>query len=379
MSHPYEDTKMNLDFTEEQDMLRDTVRGVCSELSTPEVVRAMEDDPKGYPEDLWKQFAELGLTGIVIPEQYGGSDMGIMEAAIAYEEMGRALAPTPHFHSAFLSAKVLLATGTEDQKNTWLPKIASGDAVLTPAWLEPHNSFGPKGVQIRAVASGDDFTISGTKMHVHFASASARMLVLARTGDAETDISIFLVDPQAKGVKLTQLESLASDTQYRVDFDGVKVSKADVVGDWASFQAAMYEGIILLAALAVGGSQQALDITCEFAKEREQFDKPLAAFQAISHYLADASTNVAGARTLMYEAAWAAEVGKPVDRLAPMAKLFACQTYRDLTAMAEQVFGGVGFTVEYDIQLYFRRAKQLQITWWDTAHLEEQIATAVLD
>lgn len=370
---------MDLDFTEEQDMLRDTVRGVCSELSSPEVVRAMEDDPKGYPDELWKQFAELGLTGIIIPEQYGGSDMSMLEAAIAYEEMGRALCPSPHFHSAILSAKLLLASGSEDQKNEWLPKIANGDAILTPAWLEPHNGFGAKGVQVRAEASGDRYTISGTKLHVHFASSANRLLVLARTGEALDDISIFLVDPSAQGVSLTQLKSLASDTQYRVDFDAVEVSKNDIVGNWASFSATMYDGIILLAALAVGGSAHALDITCEFAKERKQFDKPIAAFQAISHYLADASTNLAGARTLMYEAAWASSAGRPIERFAPMAKLFACQTYRDLTAMGEQVFGGVGFTIEYDIQLYFRRAKQLQITWWDTSFLEELIASEVLD
>jgi alkylation response protein AidB-like acyl-CoA dehydrogenase len=180
-------------------------------------------------------------------------------------------------------------------------------------------------------------------------------------------------------VTLTKLISIATDNQYRVDFEGVEVSKADIVGDWASFNATMYDGIILLAALAVGGSGQALDITCEFAKERVQFDKPIAAFQAISHYLADASTNLAGARTLMYEAAWASAAGVSTERFAPMAKLFACQTYRDLTAMGEQVFGGVGFTTEYDIQLYFRRAKQLQISWWDSSYLEELIANAVLD
>jgi alkylation response protein AidB-like acyl-CoA dehydrogenase len=370
---------MDLDFTEEQDMLRDTVRGVCNELSSPEIVRAMENDPKGYPEELWKQFAELGLTGIVIPEQYGGSDLGMIEAAIAYEEMGRALCPSPHFHSAVLSAKVLLASGSEECKSEWLPKIASGDAILTPAWLEPHNGFGPKGVQVRAEADGDNFTINGTKFHVHFANSADRLLVLARTGDAPEDISIFLVDPSAPGVTLTKLISMASDTQYRVDFDAVTVSKGDIVGDWASFNDTMYDGIILLAALAVGGSAKALDITCEFAKEREQFDKPLAAFQAISHYLADASTNLAGAQTLMYEAAWASANDVSTERFAPMAKMFACQTYRDLTAMGEQVFGGVGFTTEYDIQLHFRRAKQLQISWWDTSYLEELIASAVLD
>jgi alkylation response protein AidB-like acyl-CoA dehydrogenase len=141
----------------------------------------------------------------------------------------------------------------------------------------------------------------------------------------------------------------------------------------------MLDGIILAAAQANGGSAQALEITCEYAKEREQFDKPLAAFQAISHYLADASTTISGATTLVYEAAWARSEGRPVDRLAPMAKLFACQTYRDVTAMAEQVWGGVGFSIEYDIQLYFRRAKNLQLSWWDTRYLEELVASDVLD
>ena len=120
-------------------------------------------------------------------------------------------------------------------------------------------------------------------------------------------------------------------------------------------------------------------MTVEYAKTRQQFDKPLGAFQAIAHYLADAVTQVDGGKTLVYEAAWARSTGRPVDRLAPMAKLFACQTFRDVTAMAEQVHGGLGFTVEYDIQLYFRRAKQLQLSWWDSRYLEELVAASVLD
>ena len=136
----------------------------------------------------------------------------------------------------------------------------------------------------------------------------------------------------------------------------------------------MHDAIILLAAWAVGGAERALEITVQYAKDREQFDKPLGAFQAISHYLADAATLIDGAQTLVYEAAWARSVGKSIARLAPMAKLFACQTYRDVTAMCQQVWGGVGFTIEYDIQLFFRRAKQLQITWWDTRYLEERVA-----
>jgi alkylation response protein AidB-like acyl-CoA dehydrogenase len=141
----------------------------------------------------------------------------------------------------------------------------------------------------------------------------------------------------------------------------------------------MLDGIIMLAAQAIGGARYALDITVQYAKDREQFDKPLGAFQAIAHYLADAVTAVDGAETLVYEAAWARADGRSIAQLAPMAQLFACKTFRDVTAMAQQVFGGVGFTLEYDIQLFFRRAKQLQISWWDDRALEELIAATLLD
>ncbi len=141
----------------------------------------------------------------------------------------------------------------------------------------------------------------------------------------------------------------------------------------------MCDGAIALAAQAIGGAERALEMTVQYAKDRHQFDKPLGAFQSIAHYLADAATTVDGGNTLVYEAAWARSEGKPIDRLAPMAKLFACQTFRDVTAMAQQVYGGVGFTIEYDIQLYFRRAKQLQLSWWDSRSLEELVAHDVLD
>jgi alkylation response protein AidB-like acyl-CoA dehydrogenase len=374
---------MDLDWSEEQVALRDMVRGVCAQYAPLEVVRQMEDDPTGYPTELWKQLGELGVTGLLIPEAYGGAGLTHLEAAVVYEELGRSLAPSPHFPSAVIGAALLQSAGSEAQKQEWLPRVASGDAVLTPAWLEPGNGFGPEGVQLRARREGGDYVLSGTKRHVLFAAAATRLVVLARTGDAPGDVDLFLLDPRAAGVTLTQQRSLASDTQYQVDLADVRVPAADRIGaersGWASFDAAMHDGIILLAALAMGGAERALEITVQYAKDRKQFDKPLGAFQAISHYLADAATAIDGGKTLVYEAAWARASGRDVARLAPMAKLFACQTWRDVTAMCQQVWGGVGFTIEYDIQLYFRRAKQLQITWWDTRFLEELVARSVLD
>jgi alkylation response protein AidB-like acyl-CoA dehydrogenase len=374
---------MDLDFSEEQEVLRGMVREVLSAHCPIDVVRRTEDDRTGFPAELWKQLCEVGVTGMLLPESVGGSDQSLLDAVIVYEELGRSLAPVPHFPSAVMAGGVLRAAGSDAQKQEWLPKIAAGDAIVAPAWLEPDRSERARGVQLRATPEGDGFRLTGVKRHVPFAAAASQLLVLARTGEGEREIDLFLVDPAASGISMQQQLSMASDAQFRVAFDGVRVPAETRVGapgsGWSTWEAAMLEGVILLAAQAVGGAERALEITVQYAKDRKQFDKPLGAFQAISHYLADASTRIDGARTLVYEAAWAKGAGRPIDQLAPMAKLFACQTYRDTTAMCEQVWGGVGFTIEYDIQLYFRRAKQLQLSWWDTRELEERVAAAVLD
>jgi len=344
---------MDLEFTDEQHLLRETVRGVCTRHCGLDVVRRLEDDPVGYSEKFWLQLIELGLLD---------AEISMLDRAIVYQELGRALAPSPHFASAVVSAGALERAGASD----WASQAARGEAVIVPAWLEPERGFGPNGIASRV----DDGRVSGVKRHVPFASSADRLLVLTRDGLA-------LVDPKAPGVTLTQQMSIASDTQYRVDFEG---ADAEVVAGHYSplWHETMLDAIILAAAEAVGGARYALDVTVQYSKDRVQFDKPLGAFQALAHYMSDAVTALDGAELLVWEAAWARDEGRSIARLAPMAKLFACSTYRDITAMAQQVFGGVGFTVEYDIQLYFRRAKQLQLSWWDDRYLEELIASEVL-
>ncbi|MFP8875304.1 MAG: acyl-CoA dehydrogenase family protein, partial [Myxococcota bacterium] len=313
---------MDLEFSEEQQLIKDMTRSMLAEHSSVEVVREVEDDPKGYPDELWKQMGELGLLGVLIPESYGGGGQSLLEAALIYEEIGRAMAPTPHFVSAVMSAGILLAAGSEDQQGEWLPRIASGDAILTPAWLEPDRGYGPVGVQLEARADGDNFLLAGVKRHVHFASSASRMIVLART---QAGVDLFLVDPGATGVVLQQQLSQSSDCQYRVDFSDVRVQAVDRIGapgsGWATWNDVMHQGIVLLASQAIGGAERALEEAVEYAKTRKQFDKPLGAFQAIAHYLADCSTTVEGGRVLVYEAAWNHAQGRSIARLAPMAKL----------------------------------------------------------
>jgi alkylation response protein AidB-like acyl-CoA dehydrogenase len=376
---------LDLAFTEEQEMLRDVVRSLLAEHSPPTVVREMEDHPVGHPADLWKQLGALDLLGLLVPEAHGGSGMGLLDGVVLYEELGRALAPTPHFVSCVASAGALAAGGTDAQKASWLPRIASGAAVLTPAWVEPDGGHGPQGVRTRATTDdgGETYSLTGVKRHVQFAAAATRLVVLARTGVAEADVDLFLVDPQAEGVTLTQQLTVASDTQYRVDLDGVRVAAADRIGaagtGWATWNAVRDDALILLGAWAVGAGDRTQEMTVQYAKDREQFGKPIGAFQSIAHYLADRQAELDGARTLVHEAAWARSHGRSVARLAPMAKLFATRVLRDVTATAQQIHGGNGFTLEYDVQLYFRRAKALQISWWPTRDLEELIAADVLD
>ncbi len=374
---------LDLDFSAEQEMLRATARDVLERHCPLSVVREMEDDPIGYPSELWGQLAQLDLVGLLLPEASGGSGMSLVEGVALYEELGRALAPTPHFVSAVLCGGVLARAGSDEQRAGWLSRVAAGDAVLTPAWLEPDGGFGPAGVQVSARAEGGGFVLDGVKRHVAFAAAADRLVVLARTGEAPGAVDLFLVDPAQPGVSMVQQFSIASDTQYQVTLRDVAVGAGDRIGGpasgWDSWDEVMGDAIVLLGAQAVGGARYALDITVQYAKDRQQFDKPLGAFQAIAHYLADAVTAVDGAEQLVHEAAWARANGRPSAQLAPMAKLYACNTFRDVTAMAQQVFGGIGFTIDFDIQLYFRRAKQLQISWWDSRTLEDRVAGAVLD
>jgi alkylation response protein AidB-like acyl-CoA dehydrogenase len=273
--------------------------------------------------------------------------------------------------------------GTEAQKKELLPPLGSGELICAPAWLEPDHGFGPEGVQARATRTTDGFRLNGVKRHVLCAKAAQKLLVLARTGEPADAVDLFVVEKDALGLTIKQQLSMASDTQYKVMLDNVVVPVtarlAAYSTGWDAWQRAMYECIILLSAFAAGAAERALEITVQYSKNREQFGKPIGAFQALAHYMADAGAVVDGAKTLVYEAAWNHVRGRNFQRLAAMAKLFACKAFRDVTAMAEQVHGGIGFTLEYDIQLFYRRAKQLQMNWWDPRYLENLIAADILD
>lgn len=371
---------MELKFSDEQRMLRETTRDLCQAHCGPDVVRRLENDPQGVPAELWRNMREMGLPGILVPQELGGLGLNLLDCAVIFEELGRVLAPGPLFASAVLSVLALRRAGGQDEL---LRALGAGEQIVVPAWLEPDSGYRPAGVQLRAQPAAGGWRLDGVKRHVVCAAAADALLVLARTGSAAEDIDLFLVDRAAPGVVLEQQRTMATDTQYRVALTGVLVPESRRLGapqgGWRIWHGTMLEAIILAAATAAGGAERALEITVQYSKDRQQFGKPIGAFQALAHYMADAAPVVEGAKMLVYEAAWAHATGREIARLAPMAKLFACKAFRDVTAMAEQVHGGIGFTLDYDIQLFYRRAKHLQLNWWDSRYLEELVAAHVLD
>lgn len=372
---------MDLDFSEEQTLLRSTVRKLCDTHFPLASVRAAEHDADGYTAGFWQALAESGLLGLRIPADYDGVEFGQLETAISYEEFGRGLIESPHFESAILAARTLQLAGSDAQRQQWLPSIAMGEAVLVPAWREPSCSVELAAVQMRAQQRGADIVLNGRKILVPFAPRATRLLVLVRHPQEPARMIGALVDPQQAGVVASAEPNHAGAHLFAVEFTDVVVAADACIGLQgdisAGWQQALLEGQIALAAQAIGGAAQMLDMTVEYAKVRKQFDRPIGGFQAIAHYLADRAAEIEGARVLVYQAAWACDQRMPFERLALMARLKAGAVYRRMTAVGTQIHGGIGFSTEGDPQLYFRRAKHQQLMYGDPVWLEQRIADCV--
>ncbi len=340
---------MDLKLSEEQELLRDAVRSMCERHSTIEIVRSLEGDAKGYSEELWKALSDMDLLGLLT------EDWLPIEVAVVAEELGRALAPSPFIDTAVFGAALL----------------GSADETVVLAWHESEATDTEEGISTRY----DNGAVTGEKILVAFASSADALLVVAREND---DIVIVKVDPG--DAKLTLEGTLASDARYKVVFDG---APGEVVArGWDAFMDAMTPALIAVGAFAIGAAQRAHEISVEYAKERVQFDRPIGSFQAMAHPLADLATEIGGARAMVHQAAWALAERRPfpgTPATAAMAKYYACDVFRKTAKFGHQVFGGIGFTLDIDIQLFMRRAKQLEVLWLGPRRLEEIIAAAELD
>lgn len=373
---------MELDFSEEQVMLGDMVQRLCEDVVPLTELRTLEGCEPGYSEIFWSRLVELGITGLWINEEDGGLGLGALDATVVYEQLGRALAVSPHLASSVQATQLLAATGDANQRKNWLPGIADGSVIVSVASLEPEGGFGSQGVQLQARPVDGGYSLHGCKHFVPFAAAATAFIVLARSENDPDRVIGLLVRADADGLSRHYQVNHAGEPYYKLNFDGVRVDAADVLNGgasvWEPWRQAMFASFIPLAARAVGAAGYAHEISVAYAKEREAFGRPIGGFQSIAHYLADAIVAIEGCRTLVHQAAWAYDNNKPFQRLAAMAKLQACDVFRRVSALAIQVHGGFGYTLEADPQLYYRRAKQWQLLDWDSATLEQEIAALVL-
>ena len=373
---------MDLGLTEEQDLLKNFARDFLEKECPEKHVREMEEDEQGYSPDLWKKMAEQGWQGLAISEEHGGTGMGFIDLIILIEEFGRALVPGPFIPTALGGAIALQEAGSDAQQKEYLPKIAKGEQIWTLALTEPSARFDAEGVELEAKADGDSFVLNGTKLFIRDANVADYMTVVARTKkgkDAKAGITLFIVDAKSAGISLTQLKTIGSDKQCEVKFENVKVPKENVLGKvdegWPLLERIGRKGTVLECAFLVGLAQKDFEISVQYAKDRIQFGRPIGSFQAIQHKAADMVTDVDGARFIMYKAAWSVDQDlEEADMDVHMAKAWCSEATRRVVAHGQQIHGGIGFTQEYIIQLYFRRQKSGELAWGDSDYHRELVA-----
>ena len=374
---------MDFAFSEEQEMLRSTARTMLAKASPSAVVRKLMETEDAYDAELWKKVAEQGWTALGIPEEYGGFG-SFLDLVVVLEETGRVLLPGPFFETMAMAVPVLLEAGSEAQKKEVLTAIAAGEARATVALTEPSGRWDADGVALAAQRSGDGWTLDGTKLFVPGAGVADYLVVAARTrGAGEDGISLFLVKGRPAGMSVKALDTLdLTHKWYEVKFDGVKLGADALVGEadqgWAPLRKAMDWATAGLCAEMVGGAQKVLEDSVEYAKTRQQFGKPIGIYQAVSHKLADMLLEVESAKSVTYYAAWAVDADAPDRSLAcSIAKSYTSDAYRHATAGGIQVHGGIGFTWEHDMHLYFKRAKASEVTLGDPTFHRELVAQAL--
>ena len=371
---------MDLGLDEQQEMLKNFARDFLEKECPETLVREMEEDEQGYSPDLWKKMAEQGWMGLIIPEDQGGAGMTLCELVVLLEEFGRALVPGPFISTVVLGAVPIMEAGTDEQKAQYLPKIAAGETIMTMALTEPSAKWTADGVTLEAKKDGSDYVLNGTKLFVPDAHVTDYMVVVARTGGTGEDgVTLFIVDSKSDGIKFEQLKTIAADKQSEVIFENVKVPAASVLGSegkgWETVDKVSKVATVAACAYLVGLSQMDFDTTLNYAKERVQFGRPIGSFQAIQHKLADAVIDVDGSRFITYKAAWSLTEGEDdADLMISMAKAWASDASRRVVAHGQQIHGGIGFTKEYKIQLYFRRQKWMELMWGDADYHREKVA-----
>ena len=365
-------------------MLRILARDFLAKECPKAKVREMAKDERGCDPQMWHSMAELGWIGLIFPEEYGGMGASFMDLVILMEEMGRNILPSPFFSTIALCALPLLEYGSSEQKIKFLPRIAKGEAIWTFALAESSGRYKASEVKLRAVLEGTNYVLQGYKLFVTDAHVADYILVVGRTGESERPedgITLFMVDARGPNVEMEAIPTIGGDRQFKVSFDKVVVPKDNILGKigngWDIVGFILQRAAVLKCAEMSGACQAVLDITSSYAKERIQFDRPIGSFQAIQHKLADMLIDVEAVQYLLYQAAWGISVGSPLPWQISAAKAKANEAYQRICIEAIAAHGAIGYTLDHDIGLYYRRVKAAQFAAGDTDLHREVIASGL--
>jgi alkylation response protein AidB-like acyl-CoA dehydrogenase len=375
---------MDFGFSEEQEMLRQSARDFLTKESPMTYVRQMMEDERGFTDAVWKKMADLGWMGLVLPEEHGGAGLDFVDLVVVLEEMGRVVLPGPYL-STVLGAVAILEGGSAAQKQELLPKIAAGELRVAIAQLEPDARWDAEGVQLVATPAGGGWKLSGTKLFVPDAHTADLLVVAGRTPGSRgaEGVGLFLVDARAPGVTTTLLRTMDQTRKLcEVGLKDVAVGGDRALGapgtGWRILDRVADRGKVALSAEMCGGAQKVLEMSVEYAKVREQFGRPIGSFQAIQHKCANMLVEVESSKSATYYAAWAVANDVPEAPLAAaMAKAYTSDAYRHTAGEGIQIHGGIGFTWEHDMHIYFKRAKSSEVTYGDATWNREIVAQLI--
>ena len=365
---------MDFGLSEEQQALKISAREfLAGECATAVVRKAMAADDGRAPE-LEREIAKLGWTGLIVPEKFGGAGLGMLDLAVILEEQGYAAMPGPFLFSSALAADALAHGGSDELKAKWLRAIAEGSAVGTVAIVEAGDSLSPADFAAIAKNDGASARISGVKMFVPYGGAADFIVVAARTGADTTDAALYVVETKSVGVRATELKNLDQTRRVaRVEFDGA--TAVPLSGGAALYSRLLDIGAVAIAADSLGGIERALDMAVDYSKVREQFGKPIGSFQALKHAAAEILSELEPGRALLWYAAYAQDAAPDAaSRVASMAKARLCDVFMRGADRAVLMHGGIGFTWEHDIHLWFKRARFNEAYFGSPAYHRECVA-----
>ena len=377
---------MDFGFSPEQEMLRATARKFLENECTSGFVRARMEEPAGVTDEFWAKLAEQGWLGLVYPEEHGGSGLGFVDLTVLMEEMGRVVMPGPFFSTVLLGGLAIREAGSPAQQKEWLARIAAGRARTTLAWTEPSARWDAAGVTCAAREDKGGFVLNGTKLFVLDAHLADALVVVARTGEGKTPeegVSLFLVPKGTRGVEVKLLPTMDQTRKLcEVSFKDASVPADAMMGvkgrAWPALARVVERATVALCAEMCGGAQRVLDMTTDYAKIRIAFGKPIGTYQGVKHKAADMLVDVENAKSLTYYAAWAVDENAPEAALAAsMAKAYVTDAYRKVAGAGIQLHGGIGFTWEHDLHLYFKRAKSSEFTFGDATYHRERVAQLI--